>query len=374
MAGGFLPMFLKVRHSSAGAFSPESKSSLQEKNERGLPNLELVREVRNAPANGKIFMFDRQWTYHFEGPKKIDHNSATIEALARVDGVSFTFYLEIGDSDEVEELQALLGQLRVRRNDELPERSGFCFGNGIILDPIPTAKPIESTVLFAGWAERPDINIALSTMSGVKNDTTLLQRHADNSVHARYASHFKTIFKGRREINGIPGEELSERVKELNGTYGHSYMWESDTVKEADALRPFLTLELSTGVGRPGEPVNSSLPDKDVQTLWDQISGSLRLRQVQPASLKEGARANVERKETSVRASQSCPATGWWSCSADVEGHQVLGGATQHFVKGARMPQAQLLAPTTVLDKLKNHQPTFTLSTPTEWTLTKAQP
>lgn len=46
-----------------------------------------------------------------------------------------------------------------------------------------------------------------------------------------------------------------------------------------------VTLELETGIGRPGEPVNSSLSDDAALVLWDKIAGSLRLRRL-PAQTK----------------------------------------------------------------------------------------
>jgi len=51
-----------------------------------------------------------------------------------------------------------------------------------------------------------------------------------------------------------------------------------------DVLAPKITLELQTGKGRPGEPINSSLSDEAVAALWDKISSSIRLRPTSSAT------------------------------------------------------------------------------------------
>jgi hypothetical protein len=80
-------------------------------------------------------------------------------------------------------------------------------------------------------------------------------------------------------INGFYGEEILQRVDELNGVKLHDFMWESFGHTK-DVLLPKLTLELSTGIGRPGAPVNSSLSDVEALALWEKISSSLRRRVV----------------------------------------------------------------------------------------------
>jgi hypothetical protein len=47
----------------------------------------------------------------------------------------------------------------------------------------------------------------------------------------------------------------------------------------------------------------------------------------------------------------------------------VAGGRRQFLSKGQRMPQALLLRPQTLWDKLRGTQPTYRLNQPTSWTL-----
>jgi hypothetical protein len=51
------------------------------------------------------------------------------------------------------------------------------------------------------------------------------------------------------------------------------------------------------------------------------------------------------------------------------EGAGVAGGRRQFLSKGQRMPQALLLRPQTLWDKLRGAQSTYRLDQPTSWTL-----
>ncbi|MET0265883.1 MAG: T6SS immunity protein Tli4 family protein, partial [Duganella sp.] len=172
----------------------------------------------------------------------------------------------------------ILSQLRGLPNAELPSESGFCFDHGIVLDPLAAAQS-EYTGAFIGMEDNPDLSISISTSAGLKSGRTLLQRNSGNSVQASYRSHFNTLRIGERSINRIPGEEVLHRVDELNGSVGHGFMWESLGTQN-DVYLPNISLELTTGIGRPGKPVNSSLSDNEAITLWDKISSSLRPRPI----------------------------------------------------------------------------------------------
>jgi hypothetical protein len=135
----------------------------------------------------------------------------------------------------------------------------------------------ETVTMFASLKGHPDIAIRLDTSVLDKPQESLLARDAENDINTRFAANIKNLGKGPRELNGIPGEELLNRFKERNGTTGHMLMWESFG-KPPDVFAPTITLELETGRGRPGAPVNSSLSDEAVLQLWQAISSSLRIR------------------------------------------------------------------------------------------------
>ena len=334
-------------------------------NARGLASLETNRNVQFPEYFGRIFSYDRTWDYHLEGKRRVDHEWFSVEAFIRRNSISFHFFKQIAKPMDLTEIESLVSNTQTRKSLEIPSQAGFCIEDGFIVDPVFAEIRAESSVVFAGFPSRPDVAVALSSMSGAIVTTTLLQRTANTDIRRMYPNAFRTIFTGARDINGIFGEESSESVKELNGTRAHSYMRESQPVGK-EVMHPFLILELTTGNGRPGEPVNSSLSDKEVQALWDQISGSLRHRPVKtpvPATAPEKTRSDHSDAGT------PCPASGWWSCAEQAESYQVVGGTSQYFAAGVRMPQAELYGPSNFFGR----RTTFTLSTPTRWKLVKEQ-
>lgn len=329
----------------------------------GRAGLERIRDVKLNHATGKIFHFGRQQSYHFEYGKKIPSEWFSLEAHLRVEDVSYRLFVEFAGDEEVQLVDHLIANLRYRETQQVPDQEGFCFENGIVLGAIASQSKVESTVLFAGDRRYPDVAFALSSMSGVTRQRTLLERIADSPTRREYRSRFETFFEGRRSINGLSGEEESHACRELKGTRGHTFMWESDSVKD-DVLKPFISLELSTGLGRPGQPVNSSLSDKEVKALWAKISNSLRLRPVSPPVPKD---TPVPKQPGSASTGTPCPRSGWWSCAEHADGFDVVGGTTQYIAEGVRMPEATLLGPR----KMFGRRVEFQRGTPTTWKFVK---
>ena len=249
-----------------------------QKNERGGVSIENVRELGKNGVIGKIFSFNRKWIELRRSGKDVVSERVQIDAILRLAGVSYDFTSELRRMEDVDLLASLLNRLRVVSDGDIPQEPGFCFDRSFIADPL-TAEQHEYTSLFLGVKEHPDLAVSLSTAAGIRNDRTLLQRDADNDVQREYRSNFHRLRAGARSLNGIPGEEVLQRVHELNGAKLHGFMWESLADKN-NVYLPSLSLELDTGLGQPGHPVNSSLSDTEALTLWDKISSSLRLRPV----------------------------------------------------------------------------------------------
>jgi len=72
---------------------------------------------------------------------------------------------------------------------------------------------------------------------------------------------------------------------------------------------------------------------------------------------------------TYASAGEVCPQSGWWQCNEGGNGVAVLGGQRQYLKKGQRMPQALLLPPQTLWEKVRGIQPSHESSTPTNWKL-----
>ncbi|NHZ39139.1 T6SS immunity protein Tli4 family protein [Massilia aquatica] len=247
-----------------------------------------------------------------------------------------------------------------RSSMQIPDAPGFCTEEGMVHDPIAAAEN-ESVAMFASIAGHPDVAIRLDTSVNVDRvQDSVLVRDAQNDIKRENPSIFKEMRKGTRAFNGLKGEEVLDKIKRQNGTSAHFFMWAS-MGKMHDVLSPKLTLELETGVGRPGEKINSSLSDDAVVELWDRVSSSIRLRPVSatkktthaapPADLPLGALAATDRV---------CPQSGLWECN---ESGDIQGGKRQFFRAGESMPHAVLLGTSSILNRLRGEQPSHRIAT-----------
>jgi hypothetical protein len=169
----------------------------------------------------------------------------------------------------------------------------------------------------------------------------------------------------------MEGEEILERVREFNFTTTYGLNWETRG-SEVDSLRPYLSLELQTGMSaRPGgKPVDTSLHEDALLSLWDSIASSIRLRKSGPQpSSGSPPESHSPKLGATATAGEVCPQSGWWRCNEGGPGMEVHGGQVQFIRKGDRMPQALLLPQQTLWQKLKRIQPSVESSQLTVWTL-----
>lgn len=159
------------------------------------------------------------------------------------------------------------------------------------------------------------------------------------------------------------------RVRELNFATTYGFDWEMSGT-ENDVLAPFLSLELQTGLNprAGGKPVQSTLSEGALVDLWDKISSTIRLRPTAPPAAEAPAPSTLPRGSYAT-AGELCPQTGWWRCNEGGNGIGVLGGQPQYLKKGQQMPQALLLPPQTVWQKVRGLQPHYESGTPTLWKL-----
>ena len=276
LSGWDISSWIETDEEFLGHLSTLEAQLKNKKNRRGGVSLEKVKEIKNNELHGRIFVFNRNWLDGYEIGKKTVEEVVSISAFVRSHDVSYKFDAEVRLDNDVAELEKIIAQLRWRGEHAIPEQEGFCFNRGMLVEPL-TADQAEYTGIFLGLNEHPDLAIAFTTMAGIDPGKTLLQRDAANDVKQKYRSRFHVLNEGPRSLNGIPGEEVLERVDEPNGSTLQGFMWES-LGKEDDVYLPSLILEFDTGHGKPGHPVNSSLSDAEALALWNKISSSLRRR------------------------------------------------------------------------------------------------
>jgi hypothetical protein len=339
-------------------------------NKLGRKNLESARDVHANGFAGRILIHGRVRTYGIENDQRVYTEIIAIDGYAHKDGVSFDLIAKGYDPKRAGNVARLIGQLAVRAENEIPAEPGFCIDRALIRDPL-SPDQTESVTMFAGLPGYPDMAIVFSSMAGTKRGPGMLERNAAASAREPFyvRAGFSTVREGIRSINGLQGEELVLKVRESNFTTGFSFDWEMGG-RYDDVYAPLLTLELETGTNprTGGKPVQSSLSETALLDLWDKLSSSVRLR---PASAPEiiAAEPVTGQLGTYVSAGGICPHTGWWLCSQGGDGVGVLGGQRQYLKKGQRVPQALLLPPQTLWQKVRGVQPSYESNAPTPWKL-----
>jgi hypothetical protein len=321
---------------------------------------------------GRTLLYGRNRGYWFEGGRRVDDEWLSVEIYVHIEGVSFSLSTKSGDEARAAVAESLLTRLQLRGEEEIPTVQGFCISRAIFVEPLPPHKS-EHLVMHVGLPEHPDMAVTLASLAGANPGPGLLERVArtEATTAADVSLRMSKLREGKRVINQIRGEEVLVRAREFNFTTTYGFTWDAPG-NQNNLLKPYLSLELQTGISeRPGgKPVDTSLHEDALLTLWDSISSSIRLRtngpppssnpSPEPSGPKLGAMAN---------AGESCPQSGWWRCSETEAGMAVHGGQVQFIRKGERMPQALLLPPQTLWQKLKRIQPSVESSQPTAWTL-----
>jgi hypothetical protein len=335
-------------------------------------DMEKTEAYDNHGFAGKILVFGRNITKGLENGKPVQWASVKLEAYVHANGTSFNFKADGYKPELIGDLRNLIDKLRLVPAKEIPTASGFCFGLGMFVDPLP-ADLTEGVVMFAGFRDYPDLALALNTRAGTEPDKQgRIERDAaiDAEMPLWQKPLMEKLRRDKRTINGIEGDEVAERWTELNFVHTFGFNWEVNGT-ENNVFVPFMHLEMSSGhtVNAGARPVTSFLGEDALIRLWDKIASSIRVRPTTaPPSAKREPPPRGKPGDT-ASAGDACPGTGWWECEGAGHGAGVAGGRRRFMTMGERMPQALVLRPQTLWDKLRGTQASYRLELPTSWTL-----
>lgn len=339
----------------------------------GNRNLEATKEVATEMGVvGKIFVHSRTVT---EGTaanglelERYRYEGVAVEALVHAGGISIDLSAEDYYPDRINNLTKLVAQLVPNPDNKTPTEAGFCIGRAYFRDPL-TADQGEQITMFAGLPSHPDVDFMLVLAAGLKPDEQgLLARsgEAENRLSLGERMRISKLRAAPREISGLPGEELVELFVEENDARVHSFWWEVNGTED-NVLVPHFVFKMNTGSSSDG-PVPSSLSDGAAIGLWDKITSSIRLRTSAPQTENRIDQAAVP-IGTFASAGDPCPESGWWLCGDGGNGIGVLGGQRQYMKKGEMMPQALLLPPPSLWDRMRGLQPSYESKNRTNWKL-----
>jgi len=339
----------------------------------GDKNLETVREVKtDNGVVGKIFFHSRTVTEGTQANglelERYRYEGIAIEAMVHGDGVSFALAANDYNPDNIENLPRLVAKLVPNPHNQIPTEPGFCIDRAWFRDPL-TADQREEVMMSAQLPNHPDFEFLAIMAAGNKpTSQSLIERTADSDAALSLGEKMRisNLRAAPRMIGGITGDEVVTRVAEMNDTVGYTFWWEVPGTAD-NVLVPHFVFQMSTGEGN-NEPVPTSLSEDAAMALWDKISSSIRLRPAEP-SKPVAAEPPPTPLGTYAWAGEGCPESGWWSCSAGGNGVGVLGGQRQYVKKGERMPQALLLPPQTLWEKVRGLQPSYEAQDQTSWKL-----
>jgi hypothetical protein len=338
----------------------------------GNKNLESVTDVKTETGLvGKIFIHSRKVTagqssdgftvehYHYE--------NVAVEAIVHANGISVDLWTAKYNPDRIGRMPQLLAKLVTNPGNRIPTEPGYCFDRVYVRDPLK-ADQLEQLIMRAGLPSHPDIQFMLIMLAGTKPDEKgLLARSAESDAARPLAARARIskLRAGPRTIAGLTGDELNRRFFEENNSIGYSFWWEVNGTED-NVLIPSFSFQMTTGHGNR-EPVPTSLSEGAAVTLWDKITNSIRFRPTE--SPKVSAAGPVSHLGAVASAGNICPADGWWECSAGGNGVAVHGGQRQFIRQGQRMPQALLLPPQTLWEKVRGLQSSYEDKNPTPWKL-----
>ena len=339
----------------------------------GNKNLELVREVKTENGVvGKIFFHSRTVS---EGTQlrgleleRYRDEGIAIEAMLHGAGMSFSLAAKNYNPDNIENLPRLVAKLVPNPHNQIPTEPGFCIDRAWFRDPL-TPNQREQVMMSAQLPSHPDFEFLAILAAGNKPDKqSLLEREASTPLLLSLADRWRisTLRAAPRTVGGITGDELVKRVTEMNDAVVYSFWWEVDGTED-NVLVPHFVFQMTTGEGNH-ERVPSSMSQDAAMALWDKISSSIRLRPTEPPK-PVAAVPPPTPLGTQAWAGEHCPESGWWSCSAGGNGVGVLGGQRQYVRQGERMPQALLLPPQTLWEKVRGLQPSYEAKDQTAWKL-----
>ncbi|MFC7421082.1 T6SS immunity protein Tli4 family protein [Iodobacter arcticus] len=183
-------------------------------------------------------------------------------------------------------MQNIASVLRSRTDANVPTDSGICIEAGFI--PEAEGKYHEMTSIGFSFPEYPDVRFSISTIrtdkANPKDSLEYMMKEAAESAGVfgmlSLFNRIKVLRKGERKIGDWDGaEQLSWMPPDEKGMpWTHEFKFKSIGVAK-DMFRPYINMELSTGVSKNSKGVNEpSLKDDEAIALWDKLTASIQTR------------------------------------------------------------------------------------------------
>lgn len=253
--------------------------------EKKLRNTKHVKDpslliLSSAPdSDSRVFAF---WSADFSTL------SIDLTGYRWVNGLRYRFHSD-EDPTRVEHgvqvVSNVISRLQVRGNG-IPANTGFCIRGALLADR--EENDDEETTITFRLRDKPDVQIEIATSrNGNQPPETLLSRKqgvlsALSSLGAWLGS-IHTFREGNRSAAGLEGQEWLLRAPNDHKFQSHVFSWEASG-RPSSVLFPQIRIDLTTANYGYVAPAPPSLTDAEALQLWDQILGTLRLRNAHAAN------------------------------------------------------------------------------------------
>lgn len=164
---------------------------------------------------------------------------------------------------------------------EIPTSPGFCVAGGMFADA-GHAPLHESFTLVATFKDHPDARFVIdaNAINTPDTDEPSLKHRVDSELgilRANVDGHVSVLVRGEREAAGQKGYQIGLSVPNdtVPNTTAYKFFWSADGTPK-DATRPALEISLTI---QPESDKPASFADaKQVEALWDELLGGLRIR------------------------------------------------------------------------------------------------
>jgi hypothetical protein len=232
---------------------------------------------------GRTFVYRRRRNGMSHDDRQAD--DVSVEVHSHTGGITFTVSADYMNLAGAKAAEALLTRLRLRGKDEVPTNPGFCIERAVFAErsAAPTTGAIAMHLSLPGHS---DLAVVLDSMPGGHGEYSLIEHISGRDVATKGDEMIRVtkLRKHMRSIHGMYGEEVLERVRELNFATTYGFVWASEGPHD-DPMRPPVSLELQAGIGQGtnSRPVDASLHKDAMLALWDSIVSSIRLRKNDPS-------------------------------------------------------------------------------------------
>ncbi len=308
---------------------------------RDIPKLPLFGNVLEGGTPGQKISF---------GSK--DQINYAIDSFIPIKNDLFIHEFYIAPEENYTQVNILAKQLRLRKQDEIPEEPGMCIEGGFISG----THTYERATIGIRIKEFPDVHISIDAHKNLDylpegTDPILLREQAKQSADAEglgtVFSRTKILRQRPRQIANWNGVELALRTPRYKDDKSvHEFRFHSMGAVN-DSLHPELDIRFDSGVKDNAKGrVEPSITDEEALALWDKLITTIRIRQPSDATRPKTPKVPLASRGMT---GDVCSETGWWECE---EGAKTSEGKRRFLKKGDPMPHALLVDETSFWNRI----------------------